>query len=74
MLNLSKASQINWLKAYFGDEGIQYSVGRVPIGATDYSVREYSYCDDEDQTLDSFSLQSEDLLYKVNQNFGFCIK
>lgn len=74
VLKLSEASQTNWLKAYFGDEGIQYSVGRVPIGATDFSVREYSYCDDEDETLESFSLQSEDLLYKVIRNLKFCIK
>lgn len=74
VLSLSEDSQTNWLEAYFGEEGIQYSVGRVPIGTTDFSVREYSYCDDEDETLESFSLQSEDLLYKVNQNIVFFLE
>lgn len=63
--NLSNATQEVWLKSYFGEEGIQYSIGRVPIAGTDYSTRGYSYCDEEDESLDKFSLESEDLLYKV---------
>lgn len=63
--NLTNATQEVWLKSYFGEEGIQYSFARVPIASTDFSTRGYSYCDEEDESLDKFSLQNEDLLYKV---------
>lgn len=30
---------------YFGPEGIEYSVGRVPMGSCDFSVESYSFDD-----------------------------
>ena len=54
------------LESYFGRHGIEYSMARVPIAGTDYSPRPYSYDDsDGDLTLRKFSLQTEDLQWKV---------
>ncbi|RKZ77069.1 MAG: hypothetical protein DRR19_28245 [Candidatus Parabeggiatoa sp. nov. 1] len=55
------------LELYFGQEGSGYSVGRVPIGGTDYSETSYSYVDSHipDPSLDSFSLTAMDTEYKI---------
>ena len=46
--------------------GIEYTLGRVPIGSTDFSTRAYSYDDvPEDLNLHWFSLAREDKMYKV---------
>lgn len=33
------------LDAYFGPTGIEYSVGRIPMGSCDFSVEQYSFDD-----------------------------
>lgn len=33
------------LDAYFGPSGIEYSVGRIPMGSCDFSVEQYSFDD-----------------------------
>ncbi len=54
------------IESYFSKEGIEYSIGRIPIAGTDYSVRPYSYDDvDGDLKLSHFALQKEDLEWKV---------
>ncbi|CAG9763952.1 unnamed protein product [Ceutorhynchus assimilis] len=63
--SLSNKCQSLLLESYFGSTGIGYSVGRVPIGGTDFSLKGYSYCDKQDDSLDSFALQEEDFKYKV---------
>lgn len=56
------------MKSYFSSDGIGFNLGRVPIGGTDFSTREYSYCDgDPDPKLANFKLEPEDLQYKVLQ-------
>ncbi|XP_060535919.1 lysosomal acid glucosylceramidase-like [Cylas formicarius] len=58
-------AQDKLLESYFGKDGVQYSMGRVPIGGTDFSTRGYTYCDTQDETLESFALQEEDIKYKI---------
>ncbi|XP_060534930.1 lysosomal acid glucosylceramidase-like [Cylas formicarius] len=58
-------AQDKLLESYFGKDGVQYSMGRVPIGGTDFSPRGYSYCDTKDETLESFALPEEDTKYKI---------
>lgn len=58
------------IKDYFSLEGgIGYSLGRVPIGGTDFSPRPYSYDDHNqgDESLKHFALQPEDFKYKVKK-------
>ncbi|CAH1101247.1 unnamed protein product [Psylliodes chrysocephalus] len=58
------------ISAYFSDDGLEYSVGRVPIGGTDFSLKGYSYCDTPndkpDPDLENFKLQPEDFEYKIS--------
>jgi glucosylceramidase len=64
---LSSEATQNLIESYFGSDGIQYNVIRVPLAGTDFSIREYSYDDFEnDFDLSNFSLSAEDLNWKVN--------
>ncbi|CAH1187047.1 unnamed protein product [Phyllotreta striolata] len=57
------------MRQYFAEDGLEYSIGRIPIGGTDFSFKGYSYCDTRDDVpdpeLSSFSLQPEDFEYKI---------
>lgn len=59
---LSQKTRENLLKSYFSQSGIQYSLCRVPMGATDFSLKPYTYYDSK---LEKFKLQPEDFVYKV---------
>jgi glucosylceramidase len=46
--------------------GLGYTIGRVPIGASDYSLDVYSYAEvPGDMNLTYFALGDEDIKYKV---------
>ncbi|ETK91600.1 hypothetical protein L915_04864 [Phytophthora nicotianae] len=46
--------------AYFADDGLQYNIGRIPIGSTDFSVTIYSYNDVEgDLAMENFSIDMD---------------
>ncbi|KAI1301356.1 Lysosomal acid glucosylceramidase [Halotydeus destructor] len=54
------------IENYYSDNGIEYSVGRIPIGGTDFSTRAYSLDDVEDDfELANFSLAEEDYKFKL---------
>ncbi|XP_076257707.1 lysosomal acid glucosylceramidase-like [Rhynchophorus ferrugineus] len=65
VLSLSEEAQQLLLESYFGEEGLEYTLGRVPIGGTDFSTKAYTYCDGEDLTLEEFTLADEDYSYKL---------
>ncbi|CAG2172772.1 unnamed protein product, partial [Oppiella nova] len=52
---------------YFSKSGIEYNLGRIPIGGSDFSTHAYSYDDNnkDDFDLKHFSLAKEDLDYKI---------
>lgn len=63
---LAKEAQDKLLETYFGDDGIGFTLMRVPIGVSDFSARLYTYDDtDGDRDLSQFALQDEDFQYKV---------
>ncbi|KHJ75944.1 O-Glycosyl hydrolase family 30 [Oesophagostomum dentatum] len=63
---LPKSMQDNILEGYYGDNGLQYTFGRVPMASTDFSTHEYSYADvPGDFELANFSLTEEDYQYKI---------
>uniref|UniRef100_A0A914M5N4 Glucosylceramidase n=1 Tax=Meloidogyne incognita TaxID=6306 RepID=A0A914M5N4_MELIC len=65
--SLNATTRESLIKNYFHpEEGIGYSIGRVPIASTDFSTREYSYVEQEgDFELITFSLAKEDFEYKI---------
>ncbi|XP_076762712.1 putative glucosylceramidase 2 [Xylocopa sonorina] len=63
---LSNATQNNLLRSYYDKDGSRYTLGRIPIAGTDFSLRAYTYDDVEnDNTLNYFSLAPEDYAYKI---------
>uniref|UniRef100_A0A1I7V4N9 Glucosylceramidase n=1 Tax=Caenorhabditis tropicalis TaxID=1561998 RepID=A0A1I7V4N9_9PELO len=63
---VSETLQDQILNAYFGENGLEYNVGRVPMASCDFSTHEYSYDDtDEDFDLKNFRLAAEDLKLKI---------
>uniref|UniRef100_A0A915DQU3 Glucosylceramidase n=1 Tax=Ditylenchus dipsaci TaxID=166011 RepID=A0A915DQU3_9BILA len=66
MKSLSETTQQTLMEAYFGDKGLNYTIGRVPIASCDFSARVYSYLDTEgDFDLKTFALAPEDFHYKI---------
>jgi glucosylceramidase len=60
---LAPASRAALLRSYWGKGGLDYTIGRIPIGSTDFSTRVYSYNDEqfvrpgvEDLNLTHFSV------------------
>ena len=56
------------IKDYYSSEGLAYTVARVPIAGSDFSVRPYTYDDSNEDDLDlkKFQLAKEDLENKVS--------
>jgi glucosylceramidase len=64
--SLDEQLQEKLLRSYFAEDGIEYSMCRVPVGGTDFSTHGYSYDDgDVDEDLVNFALADEDHQYKV---------
>lgn len=65
--SLSPGARRNLMRSYFSEEGIEYTMGRVPIGGADFSPRGYTYLDghDGDFNLTNFRLAEEDFTYKI---------
>ena len=64
---LSKELQNQIIDDYFSEKGIQYNLGRIPIGGADCSTHGYSYDDDHpgDFEWNHWNLTKEDFDYKV---------
>ncbi|CAH2063031.1 unnamed protein product, partial [Iphiclides podalirius] len=64
---LSDAAQKRFIDTYFGPEGLEYNLIRVPIGGADFSTHPYTYNELpwNDAALTNFSLSPEDFLYKL---------
>ena len=57
---------LNYYRSYFGENGIGYSVCRIPIAGSDCSTRPYSYDDVHgDVDLEFWALAPEDYNYKA---------
>ncbi|XP_072167012.1 lysosomal acid glucosylceramidase-like [Diadema setosum] len=64
--NLSATAQELLLKSYYSQDGIEYTIGRIPMASCDFSTHEYSYDDHSgDLGLLNFSLAKEDLVFKI---------
>jgi glucosylceramidase len=57
---LSKANQEKLLKAYFDlEEGLGYTIGRIHMNSSDFSLSNYTYVEDNDSELNSFDISRE---------------
>ncbi|XP_065292508.2 lysosomal acid glucosylceramidase-like isoform X3 [Dermacentor albipictus] len=64
--NLPHKMQDDVIKSYHSKEGLEYTIGRIPMASTDFSVRKYTYDDfPGDFELLNFSLTEEDFQLKI---------
>lgn len=49
--------QVNLLNEYFSKSGLNYSIGRLPIGSSDFSLKSYSYSNKAD--LSDFCIEKD---------------
>nr|XP_054754285.1 lysosomal acid glucosylceramidase-like [Lytechinus pictus] len=64
--NLSVGAQDLLIKSYYSSNGIEYTIGRIPMASCDFSTHPYSYDDNNgDFSLENFSLAKEDLQFKI---------
>ena len=54
---LSNEKKSDLLKCYFSSEGLNYSMGRLPIGSSDFSLKSYSYSKKSD--LSDFNIDKD---------------
>lgn len=64
---LPEPAQRKLIESYFSDDGIEYSMTRIPLGGADFSPSFYSLDDHDgdDFDLKHFALHTEDLNLKV---------
>ena len=65
--SLPEKLQQQIISDYYSDKGIEYTLGRIPIGGSDFSTHPYSYDDNNTEDFDfkRFNLTKEDFDYKV---------
>lgn len=54
---LSEEKQNTLIKEYFSKTGLNYNIGRLPIGSSDFSIKSYSYSEKND--LSDFSIEKD---------------
>ncbi|GMS92747.1 hypothetical protein PENTCL1PPCAC_14922, partial [Pristionchus entomophagus] len=66
LVSLPKDAQELLMRQYFGPNGTEYNMGRVPIGSNDFSLTQYSYDDvDGDFDLKHFAIAQDDFNYRI---------
>ncbi|XP_046617673.1 lysosomal acid glucosylceramidase-like isoform X1 [Neodiprion virginianus] len=64
--SLPEAAQNEFIRSYFSEDGLEYTIIRVPMAGTDFSTRPYSYAMVENDTLlEYFALAEEDHRFKI---------
>lgn len=65
---LSEDAKTRLIESYYSPTGIEYSMGRIPMGATDFSRGPYSYAEVvDDNKLEHFALKEEDYKLKASK-------
>jgi len=60
-LTLDPAARDECIKAYFGGEGLRYTLGRAHMGSCDFALNNYACVDDpEDEKLTGFSMERDE--------------
>lgn len=75
--SLPKDKQNELLNDYFSKSGLNYSIGRLPIGSSDFSLKSYSYSNTQDLSDFSIDKDKEYIVpaiksaIKINNNLKF---
>jgi len=56
---LGEANRKQVMEGYFGEDGLRYNMARTHIHSCDFSLGNYTYLKDGDESLDSFSIEHD---------------
>lgn len=56
---MSESQKKKTLELLFGDSGLRYNFCRLCLGSSDFTLSEYSYVDENDMTLSTFSIDRD---------------
>ncbi len=57
---LSETEKAAVIEGYFGDEGLRYNLGRVHVHSCDFALGNYTYVQEGDESLDTFSIAHDE--------------
>ncbi|MBQ9123558.1 MAG: glucosylceramidase [Lachnospiraceae bacterium] len=57
---LSEEEKKKVIEGYFGEDGLRYNVGRIPMHSCDFGLGNYTYVEEGDETLSSFSVSHDE--------------
>lgn len=73
IMSLSTRMADSVIRDYFGTDGLEFNMAKVPIGSNEASRREYSLSPPMDFNLSNFALAEEDLWYKASNIWEFFV-
>jgi len=82
--NLSRVSRnqrMEALKQYYDEDGLNYNLGRIPMGGCDFALSSYNHISENDKTLSTFSMERDELYIlplvndalSLNKNIKFLV-
>ena len=57
---MSKEKRQELIKAYFGQEGLRYNLGRIHMNSCDFALGNYAYVEEGDEELKTFSIAHDE--------------
>ncbi len=57
---LSEAVKQDFVNSYFGENGLKYNLCRLPIHSCDFGLGNYTYIEEGDEALETFSLEHDE--------------
>lgn len=58
---LPQAVQEDFVESYFGENGLKYNLCRLPIHSCDFGLGNYTYIEEEDDKLETFTLAHDEV-------------
>lgn len=59
-MEMSEAKKAEMIEAYFGEDGLKYNIGRVHMNSCDFGLGNYTYIEDKDSELKTFSVEHDE--------------
>lgn len=57
---LNQPEKENFIEAYFGESGLRYNMGRIPIHSCDFALGNYTYVEEGDKELKTFNVAHDE--------------
>lgn len=71
---MGETRKTEMIQAYFGEDGLRYHLGRIPMGSCDFGMGNYAYVEEGDEELKTFSIahDREQIIPLIRDAQGKC--